>query len=280
MVPRLHSDLSNLTKRSFSAPNPREAEHVRGECMNQSNSTVPCSECPLLECSGLFEHSPEQLDYIQTYKQGEFAVGRGGSVVEQGRESVHLFTVLDGVLIRYRTLEDGRRQIVNFMFPGDLVGLQGAFDDPMAHSVEALLDSRLCIFDRNSFVDLIGRHPQLGYDITWLAAKEETALEEHLVALGQRSAKERVAYLAVWLIHRAQETCMVGKDVRLELPVTQAQIADMLGLSLVHTNRTLRALAKEGIVEWRPGEVHVEDMDAACEFAQFNRSDHGKRPYI
>ena len=248
--------------------------------MVSSASTVKCRDCPLQNCSGLRQPSETQLEYIQSYKEGELALDKGSLVIEQGKEGAHLHTVLSGVLIRYHSLEDGRRQIVNFMFPGDLVGLQAAFDEPSAHSVEALLDSVLCVFSRRDFTSLVKEHPRLGYDLTWLAAKEEVALESHIVSLGQRSAKERLTHLAVWLVDRAIETCVAGKGNSLELPITQAQIADMLGLSLVHTNRTLKALAKDGIVEWKPGLIRIPDMDAACEYAQYERGGDNNRPFI
>ena len=66
-----------------------------------------------------------------------------------------------------------------------------------------------------------------------------------------------MAYLAVWLLDRALDTGIAGKGNSLELPITQQQIADMLGLSLVHTNRTIKALERDGTVEWRPGELCV-----------------------
>ena len=241
---------------------------------------TPCQFCPLQECQGLRPLEPHQLSYMQKFKTGEVACARGSLILEQGSVSHNLYTVLDGVLIRFRSLEDGRRQIVNFMFPGDLVGLQSAFDDDSTHSVEALLDARLCVFSRGNFRELISEHPGLGYDMTWLAAKEEKALEEHIVALGQRSAKERVTYLAVWLLERALATGMAGKRNTLELPITQAQVADMLGLSLVHTNRTLMALGREGLVVWKPGAVAIPDMEAAADYAQFDFQPDRPRPFI
>ncbi|MEE8230678.1 MAG: Crp/Fnr family transcriptional regulator, partial [Qipengyuania citrea] len=159
-------------------------------------------------------------------------------------------------------------------------GLQSAFDEPATHTIEALIDARLCRFHRADFADLIAQHPALGYDITWLAAKEETALEGHIVSLGQRSARERVTYLAVWLLDRAQATCLADHHNTLALPITQAQIADMLGLSLVHTNRTLRQLAREGLVDWQSRRIHVPDLDHAADYAQFERKQGGGRPYI
>ncbi|OBX19531.1 hypothetical protein A9995_07210 [Erythrobacter sp. QSSC1-22B] len=244
------------------------------------DNPLPCQTCPLQNCPGLRPLEQRQLDYMQSFKRGEVRVERLGAVVRQGEASHHLYTVLEGVLMRYRELDDGRRQIVNFMFPGDLVGLQGAFDEAPQHSVEALLPARLCVFGQGGFAELIGTHPGLGYDLTWLAAKEETALEEHIVALGRRSAKERVTYLAVWLLDRAIGVGMVDADNRLALPIKQAQIADMLGLSLVHTNRTIKSLARDGLVDWKPGEICVGDLDAASEYAQFDRRADQVRPFI
>lgn len=241
---------------------------------------VPCHQCPLLACPGLRPHAPEEVPHIQRFKTGEVRLERGAVLIEQDVTRGGLYTVLDGVTMRYRMLEDGRRQIVNFMFPGDLIGLEGAFGEPASHSVEALLATRLCVFDSARYYDLIVAQPSLGYDITWLAAKEETALEEHLVALGRRSARERVAYLAVWLLERARGTCMAKGRNRLEVTITQAQIADMLGLSLVHTNRTIKALEREGLVLWRQGSIEVPDLSVTASFAHWDEAREKPRPYL
>lgn len=231
-------------------------------------------------CTGLRELDPSQLAYMQEFKDGEIQLDRGDVLIEEGTSNTRLYTVLEGVLIRSRSLDDGRRQIVNFMFPGDLIGLQGAFDEPSSHAIEALVDARLCQFRRGDFERLIAQHPSLGYDITWLAAKEETALEGHIVSLGQRNARERVTYLAVWLLERALSTCLASDSNVLALPITQAQIADMLGLSLVHTNRTIRQLEREGLVEWKSRQVCVPDMKRAADFAQFDLENNRPRPFI
>lgn len=240
---------------------------------------VPCVMCPLRDCAGLRPLSPEQIDYMQRFKHGELRVERGTQVLVQGQRSAHVFTVLEGVLIRYRLLEDGRRQIVNFMFPGDLIGLQAALGEPLAHSVEALTAATLCVFVRERFPELLRNHPDLGYDVIWLAAKEEESLEEHLVALGQRTARERIAYLAVFLVQRAIDTGIARGD-SLTLSVTQSQIADMLGLSLVHTNRTLQALRQANLISWNLSEIQIADMAAAREFARFDHNSRGPRPYL
>ena len=145
---------------------------------------------------------------------------------------------------------------------------------------DVLIDAHLCRFKRGDFAGFVSKNPSLAYDITWLAAKEETALEGHILSLGQRNARERVTYLAVWLIDRAQSTCLADESNVLALSITQSQIADMLGLSLVHTNRTLRQLQREGLVEWKSRKIHVPDLAKAADFAQFDRSREKSRPFL
>jgi CRP-like cAMP-binding protein len=245
---------------------------------SQSGRTL-CAECPLQDCKGLRPLDARQIVFMQEFKQGEFAVDKGAQVLIQGSISPHLYTVLDGVLIRFKLLEDGRRQILNFMFPGDLIGLQGAMDDPLEHGVEALTAAKLCIFPRDRLIDLIGEQPRLGFDVTWLAAKEEGALEQHLVSLGQRTAKERIAFLALFLMQRGIDTGLVRKSV-LELSLTQTQIGDTLGLSLVHTNRTLQALRKSRLLTWTQTELQIDDMDAVRDFAKLDAAPETHRPFI
>lgn len=243
------------------------------------NRRVPCRECPLARLPGLRPLEEGTRDWIEAFKSGEASFEKGAQVVAQGALATQLYTILEGVLLRYRLLDDGRRQILNFMFPGELIGLQAAFDAEMSHGIEALTPATLCVFPRNRFFDLAASQPRLSFDLTWLAAREESALEEHLVAVGQRSARERMAYLAVFLVQRGMETGVARNGV-LRLTITQGQIADMLGLSLVHTNRTMQALRRAGIVIWTQNEISIPDMDAARAFAHLDGDNQSPRPYI
>ena len=240
---------------------------------------IPCYECPLVNCPGLRPLEREQLEFIFSIKAGEMNLERGADVLVQGSISPHLYTLLSGIAFRFKTLDDGRRQIVNYLFPGDLVGLQGAMDDPLNHGVEALSALKLCIFPRKRIYEIFTTHPQLGYDMTWLAAKEETALDDHLLALGQRKADERMVYLALFLFTRGEEVGLT-KGNTLPLQVTQAQLADSLGLSLVHTNKTLQSLRRRGILDWQPDRVVLKDRDKACDLAKFDLAPASGRPYI
>jgi len=246
-------------------------------------SSQPCSTCPLRDRPGLVAPDASQREWVERYRSGERTVQRGEEVLRQGAPGDRLFSVLDGVLLRYRLLEDGRRQVVNIMFPGDLIGLQAAFDGEMAHGVSALTDTRLCMFPRERFMELVTAQPRFAYDVIWLSAREEDALEQHLVALGQRPARERVAYLALWLVERGLQTGIIaaeGASATLRVTITQGQVADMLGLSLVHTNRTMQALRKAGLVDWTAARIFIPQIDSIRAMVGFDPLGLPKKPYI
>lgn len=243
------------------------------------NGGQRCKDCPLAHCPGLHQHTPEVRDWISSFRKGEVRYDRADQVFVQGTRPPYLFTVLSGVLMRTRLLEDGRRQIINFMFPGDFIGLQAAVDGEMGHSVEALTSVTLCAFARTQFFDLVMQQPRLSFDLTWLAAHEEAALEEHIVSLGQRNARERMVALAVFLVQRGLDTGLAPEGV-LQLMVTQGQIADMLGLSLVHTNRSLQALRRLGLVDWTLTSIRIPDLAEARRFARLDSNSHTLRPYV
>ncbi|MEP7221137.1 MAG: Crp/Fnr family transcriptional regulator [Novosphingobium sp.] len=221
----------------------------------------------------------DQLSFMQQFKQGEMSVAKATQVLVEMSISPHVYTVLAGILMRFKTMEDGRRQIVNYVFPGDLLGIQGAMQEPLTHGVEALTEATLCVFSRDRMLELFREQPQLGFDTTWLSAKEEAALDEHLLALGQRTARERVAYLASFLFMRGKDTGLT-RGHTLKISLTQTQIADTLGLSLVHTNRTIQAFRRSGLLVWSQNELMIADIDGVMDLAKYEHMSFRPRPFI
>jgi CRP-like cAMP-binding protein len=176
-------------------------------------------------------------------------------------------------------LGDGRRQILNYALPSDMVGLQGAVMREMEHSVEALTPLTLCVFPRQKLWDLYARFPSLAFDVTWLAAREEQLVDENLVSVGRRSALERTAYVLLHLFTRAEEAGLT-KDGAVQFPFTQQHLADTLGMSLVHTNKTLRRLLQSQAVRWANRVFEVIDRPALAEIAGDDVKRQTARPFI
>ncbi len=224
------------------------------------------------------EFTAAELRFVSSFKTGEMTAEAGATILAEGANSAHLYTVLSGWAFRFKTLEDGRRQILNYLVPGDLVGLQGSVMGEMDHSVEALSPLVLCVFQRDRLDELFAGHPGLGFDVTWLAAQEERILDNHLLSLGRRTAVERAAYLLAFLHQRAMMVSP-GKR-RVELPLTQQHVADTLGLSIVHTNKTLRKLTNMGLLQWGAGSCKVLDLERLMEIAEWEGLTARKRPLI
>jgi CRP-like cAMP-binding protein len=245
----------------------------------KSTRNIPCDECPLL-CSGHFRaFSEAELRFVNTFKRGELASDAGSTILLEGTHSPHLYTVISGWGFRYKTLEDGRRQILNYVLPGDFIGLQGSVLSEMHHSVEALSDMILCVFERNRLFELYEKHPELGFDITWLAAREEQMLDEHLLSVGRRSAAERAAYLLAFLYERAGAVALFPRGTRIA-PLTQQHVADTLGLSLVHTNKTLRKLNAQKAIDWLDSGFEIKDIEVLKQIAGWTGLPDIARPFI
>jgi CRP/FNR family transcriptional regulator len=241
---------------------------------------VPCEKCPLRGKEVLRDFTAKELPFIAEFKSGELNVQAGTNILLQGTNSAHLYTVLSGWAFRYKTLADGRRQILNYAVPGDLLGLQGSVADEMQHSVEALTDMILCVFPREKLWDLYSGYPALAFDITWLAAREEQMLDENLLNVGRRTAVERAAYLLLHLFTRAEEIGLV-KGNTVALPFTQQHVADTLGMSLVHTNKTLKRLAATRTVRWKDRTLELLDREGLVRIARYEApAQRAKRPFI
>lgn len=244
-----------------------------------SPAQTPCILCPLASLPAFRRFDAREVDFVWRFKVGELRAAARATILEEGSHGTHLYTLLSGWAFRYKTLEDRRRQILNYLVPGDLLGLQGALMADMQHSVEALTPVTLCVFERERLSELFTRHPGLAYDVTWLASREERMLDEHLLSVGRRTALERAAYLFAYLGRRARDAGLIEGNA-LVVPITQQQVADTLGLSLVHTNKTLRRLADRNLVTWRDRGCDVHDIEALAETAGWTPAATSRRPYI
>lgn len=223
--------------------------------------SIRCEKCPLRSRKAFKNLSDEELAFMDRFKTGELHVEAGTPVVIEGSKSPHFHTVLSGAALRTKLLPDGRRQVVNFVFPGDLVGLQSSLLGEMAHGVEAATDMKLCVFSRDRLWELFRSSPARAFDLTWLAATEERSLGEMLLSAGRRDAKERVAALLLFIGRRAEESAFAASRLETPFPFRQQDVADAAGLSLVHTNKMLQALRAEKLI--RIAERRLTILDEA-----------------
>lgn len=223
--------------------------------------------------------SPEELITINNMKKQHIALPAGTEIISAGEASPELYTLYSGWAFRFKTLPDGRRQILNFLLPGDLLGLQAAMFDAALHGIEALTEVQLCVLPRRDVWALFGKMPGLAFDVTWLGSREESIVDENLTSAGRRSAAERLAALIVRLYKRNKSLGLVVND-SFAFPLTQQHIADALGLSLVHTNKTLAKLRRLGLFTSSNGTMTLVNPRVFERVALYFEEEIPSRPLI
>jgi CRP/FNR family transcriptional regulator len=239
----------------------------------------PCAACRLRKTGAFTELSGDELAFIESFRSSTLTRPAGSILIHEQQPSGQLFTLYEGWAFRYKTLSDGRRQILNFLLPGDLIGLQQEFSDGAMHGIEAVTDVSLCLFPREGLWELFRRSPRLGYDTTWLAAREEGMVDDNLLTTGQRNAAERVAMLLMHL-YRRLERLGLAHEGSVVFPINQQHIADTLGLSLVHTNKTLRRLKLLGLHDIRGGRLWLRNPKALERLADYYDAPPRKVPLL
>ena len=199
---------------------------------------------------------------LESYRTGEDIVRVGDPVTD-------VFVVEQGWAIRYRRLEDGRRQILNFMLPGDCFDMLAVVRAESDHSVAAATRLNLRRVSGQDFLDTIRNNTSLATAFWWSVVQEEAILREQIVRVGRRSARERVAHLLLELNRRVAAVEGRVSDV-LSLPFPQALLGDALGLSVVHISRTLSWLRGEGMIATGVDGIEITDRERLTRLADFN----------
>lgn len=244
-------------------------------------AAMPCAECPLRPLPLFVEQTPEELELVQSLKRRALRLEAHETLIHEGQTDAPLYTLLQGWAFRYKTLSDGRRQILSFLLAGDFIGVQQKMGDAAAHGVDTLTEASFCVFQRDALWEIHRRSPTMGFNVTWLTAHEESLVDDTLLSVGRRSAEERIASALILLFKRAAALQDDKGAGGVAWPLTQQHIADALGLSLVHTNKTLRKLEKRGLHQIKDGRLFLRDVKALARLADlYGDGNPPKRPLV
>jgi CRP-like cAMP-binding protein len=210
------------------------------------------------EQRGLAEAADERL----SFRAGE-------NLVLEGSRPVHSMLVTSGYTSRYKMLPDGQRQVTAIHLPGDFVDLHSLLLKEMDHSVGALSPCTVITFPHERLVALTERFPHLTR-LLWLLTVLDGAIHrEWLVGMGRLSAIERSAHLLCEIYSRLVAIGNAG-DNQFNLPITQAALADAVGISTVHVNRVLQELRQGDYLSWDGGMLRIIDWDRLKDLAKFD----------
>lgn len=190
------------------------------------------------------------------------------TIAKQGAPTDRIFICLDGFACRYKLLPDGRRQISEFMLPGDLCDIRTFSVPRMDHSIAALSSVDVAVLTAEA-VNRLLQLPGLSRALARNSVLHQAILREWLTNVGKRTAFERIAHLLCETFERLQVVGLVRGDT-CDLPVTQTELADVLALSSVHVNRMLMELRRSGLATFHSRQLVVHDLAALRRAAGFD----------
>jgi CRP/FNR family transcriptional regulator len=223
-------------------------------------SHVRCGDCPIREravcayCSG---SDLSVLDAMKTYR--DHPAGR--ELMAAGEASTVVGSIVRGVVKLTKTLPDGRTQMVGLLFPGDFVG--HAMRTHAEYDAIAATEVTLCLFQRGPFETLLREKPALEKRLLEMTLNELDAARDWLLLLGRKTAREKLASFVLMLARREAAALPDAKAVQVTLPLTRAEIAEYLGMTIETVSRQFTKLRSDGIVTFDSSRaLRVPDIEA------------------
>lgn len=229
-----------------------------------------CENCPVRHhavCSALGEADHHKLSDIMVHRH----LTRGSLIIHQDEDSSLVAIILSGTIMLTSLLPDGRRQIVGLLSEGDTVG--NVFSSLNDENAECITDVHLCCFSRKSFNAVLKSHPELEHRLFQKGLEDLRDARQWMIALGRKTALERVAAFLIWLQKKNQSSCLrqVGQNdfTTITLPLSRLEIGDFLGLTIETVSRTLTKLKSSGVIHLLGSrEIEICDPDELRRLAE------------
>ena len=196
-------------------------------------------------------------------------VGPNSTIYRDGDDPQVVNVVMNGWACRYKLLPDGRRQIVSLFLPGDMCDPYVFLLDAMDQSLGTLTPVTVARVPSQAIRALTDSGPKLAEALWWQMLITVEIQREWTVSLGRRTAVERIAHLFCEVVHRLAGVGL-SDGASCEFPLTQSDLADVLGLSTVHVNRSLQDLRTRGLIDYRSRHLVLSDREALMDLAAFD----------
>jgi len=223
----------------------------------------------ILKLEQFQELSAEDKHALEAAAGETVTYGPKQDVIHQGDRPDHVHLLLEGWACRYKIMRNGDRQIMAYLIPGDLCDVHVTLLDRMDHSFGALSACRILTFPRQSLADLMQVNGRLLRALWWSTLVDEAILREWLVNVASRPSEKRLGHLICEMIHRAKAVGLTD-DHSFELPVTQEELADTMGMTPVHMNRCFQTLRGQGLITTDGRRIIIDDLERLMAFSEFD----------
>lgn len=191
-------------------------------------------------------------------------------IICEGEKPDHVHLMLEGWSCRYQLLPDEGKQITAFLLPGDFCDVHVTMFGKMDHSIGSVGAAKVAFISRELMLAMIER-PGIARALWWASLVDEAVLRKWIVNFGRRDSFERVAHLICELYTRLQSVGLATEST-FDLPSTQKDLSDALGLTPVHVNRVLKRLREEGMMTFKRQQISILDVRKLQAAAGFDPS--------
>lgn len=191
------------------------------------------------------------------------------SLVREGDRPTQCIVIMSGFAFRSKVGDTGKRQILSFHPAGDMPDLHGLLLDKMDHDLMTLSPAKVAFIDHQQINRLIEARPNLARALWRETIVDASIFREWILNLGTREAPARLAHLLAEMRARLVSVGLAADD-QFEFPVTQAELAEALGISAVHVNRVIQSFRAEGVLEVKRNTVLLKDLERLSEIGGFN----------
>jgi CRP-like cAMP-binding protein len=195
-------------------------------------------------------------------------MGARRNVIREGERPDHVHLMVEGWAARYKLLPDGARQITAFLIPGDFCDLHVTILGEMDHSITTLTRAKVAYIPRSK-MDALTERPSLVKAFWWATLVDEAVLRAWIVNVGRRDAFGAIGHLMCELYVRMKNIGLASDHV-FELPLTQEELGDALGLTPVHVNRVLQRMRSDDLISFKGGWLTIHDYRALEKASGFN----------
>ncbi len=189
-------------------------------------------------------------------------------IIREGQKPEHMHLMLEGWGCRYKLLEDGKHHTMALIIPGDLCDMHITLLEEMDHSIRALTPVKVANISQTQLNHIVDHYPRLARALLWSTLVDESILREWLVNAGSRTADVRLAHLLCEMLLRSRAAGLSEHD-SFDLPMTQEELAETIGLTPVHLNRVLQKLRRDGLIELKRRRLVIIDWERMTSFGQF-----------
>ena len=233
-----------------------------------------CTQCSIRRTSIFKNIAADDLDRVELFRKGQIKIPVRSTIFLEGKAHQYVYTLFSGWAILYKKVGNSeKRQILQFLLPGDLLGYQTDASGNMPHSAATLTEALLCVFPRENMSPMLKENSNLSVRFIEMWSRDMSLCQNYLMAAGRKTARESITFLLLELYYRVkyQNPDSYSSSVNaIYFPITQEDIGDAVGLTKVHVNRVIKSLVDEKLIYCHKKKLAILNEKKLCEIAGYS----------